>query len=150
MSRQAAVGCFDCPVVIHPLDIFGAGVYHRLDGQCHTLAEQQTSALLPEIRHLRILVKVGADTVADQIFDNAVTEAFGVIADGGRDLVEMVMSLSTGDAAEKALLRDIHQFLCLCRYTADAPGAGGVTVIALPDQTRIQRNNIALLQDAPL
>ena len=79
MSGKGTVIGHYGPVVVQPCDLPGTRIDHGLDSQGHTRYQLNASAVLTEVRNLRILMQMLAYSVADQITDYSVTELVNVI-----------------------------------------------------------------------
>src|SRR4029453_15939375 len=73
MGRQRAVTGHDGPAVGLHLDLVAAECEHRLDRQADPRLELHPADAGPVVGDLRLLVHLGADSVADELSDDAVT-----------------------------------------------------------------------------
>ena len=147
MSGKGTVIGNYSPVVVQPGYLPGTRIDHGLDGQGHTRHQLNPSAVLTEVRNLRILMKVRSDSVSYQIPDNAVAELVNVIIDCCRNLMKMISGFRHFDALEKALPGHVNQLLGLGTYLAYRMGPGRVGMIALVNQACVQADDIALLKN---
>ena len=73
MSGGEAIGSDGGPLVCENFDLSAPHIDHGFNGECHTGFEFGTAAAFAEIGNLWILVKVAADSVADEFPHNTET-----------------------------------------------------------------------------
>ena len=93
----------------------GADIDHGFDGQCHTGKEPRPVSGLPEIRDFRVLMKLCADTVSDELPDDTVSVTFRIFLYSVRYVRYSVPDSGVFDALIETLSRYVDQLLCLVR-----------------------------------
>ena len=68
--RKRTIHSYNSPLIIQPCHICTSQIDHRLYSKCHTRHQTNSSSLLRKIRDLRILMKVSADSMSNQVADN--------------------------------------------------------------------------------
>ena len=95
-------------------------------------------------------MQMGSDTVAHQIADYTVSKAFCISLDRGRDIIEMIASFRELNPLKERLSGNINQLL---RFRADGSnrmGSRRVGMISFVNDTCIQADDIAFLDDVVL
>ena len=90
-------------------------------------------------------MKVGTNSMSNQLADNAIAEFFGVCLDCRGDIIQMIACFRKFNTFVKSLFSDSHQFLCLRVDVSYCPGAGCVGMVSLIDRPRIKADDIAIL-----
>src|SRR2546422_362902 len=102
VAGELAVAGHHGPAVGERVDLVGAEVDHRLDGQDHPRPHARIRLppgpeRRPIVGHLRILVELLPDAVADVVADDAVAEGRDVRLDRGADVADAVARLHRRD-----------------------------------------------------
>ena len=113
-SRVTSTVCSNCALrlpsavrTVHlslgvDLDLPAAEVDHRLDGERHPRAEPLARAALAVVLHLRRVVELAPDAVADEVAHDAAALALDVLLDGRADVAEPRALAHLGDARRRA------------------------------------------------
>ena len=86
-----------------------AGVDHRLDRQHHARHQPRAPARLPEVRHLRVLVQLRADPVADELPHHREAVRLDVRLHRVPDVGDAVARPGLRDAEVQRLARHLQQ-----------------------------------------
>ena len=90
VSGQGMICCNNGPVIVHPDYIRCTCIDHRLDRQCHARLQKDPLSLRCEVRDLRIFMKVGTNSMSNQLADNAIAEFLGICLDCRGDVIQMI------------------------------------------------------------
>src|SRR6202047_3500125 len=148
VGAVAAVDGNRGPAVLEDADFRAAGVDHGLDGQNHAGLEARAFAGVAEVGDLGVLVHGATDSVADELADDA--EAFGLaeLLDGGGDVAEATADLALLDGLFERGLSDFEEFCSLGGDLADGVGDGGVGVVAVDDDSAVDGEDVAFVENA--
>jgi len=83
------IGGDDRPAVGQAADAGLAGVDHRLDGEDHSGLQLEAGTGPAVMQHLRVLMELGADTVATEFAHHRETMSFGEFLDRGADVAQV-------------------------------------------------------------
>src|ERR1019366_4439341 len=100
------------------------------------------------IRNLRLLVKLGADAMAHVLTDHRKTIGLHVLLHGLTNIEKPVAGPHPIDSHFQGFLRHLEETLGLIADFSDRDGNGGIAIIAVQLHPGIDRNDIALFQDA--
>ena len=137
--------CNNGPVIVHPDYIRCTCIDHRLDRQCHARLQKDPLSLRCEVRDLRIFMKVGTNSMSNQLADNAIAEFLGICLDCRGDVIQMIACFCKFNTFVKALFCHIHQFLCFRGDVSYCPGAGCVGMVSFINRSRVKADDIAFL-----
>ena len=143
MSRQAAVTRLDRPAVLQRLYRVLVLAYHRLNGNAHARHQTRTASGIAEVRDLRVLVQLLADTVADE----GTHDGEAVLLDIGlysvTDIPYPIAAARHLNAAMQAFFGNIQQPLGLEVDLAARIGAGIIAVEAVDLAAGVDRDDVA-------
>src|SRR5439155_1322059 len=116
---------------------------HRFDGQAESWREHHAPRRAPEIRHLRLLVHLLADAVANVLADDAEAPGQRDVLHGRRDVADPVAGPSGRDTGVQGTPRGVDELVHLRRRLAHDEGPRGVPVVALPDGPGVDGHDVA-------
>src|SRR5215217_8333133 len=131
MGGEAAVGGDHSPLVAEGLRDRAADGNHRLDGEGHALEQPGAPLGTAIVRHLRLLVKPRADSMANELADDAVPRPFGDLLDRMPDVAYVVPYPGLRDPGRETFLGHGEQPLGLGRDRPDGNGRGRVGMKSL-------------------
>ena len=92
-------------------------------------------------------MKLCSDPVAYEISDDPVTERRHISINGIGNIIKMISCFCHFNPFKKALSRNLNQLCSLLTDLPDAEGARHIGMISFVDQSGIQADDIALLQN---
>src|SRR5688500_15789414 len=144
MGCQRAVAGDDRPAVRRDLDLVAAEREHRLDGEADAGGQLHALRARPVVGDLRFLVHLGADAVADELANDAVTMGPGDVLDRGRDLAEMGARHGRRDPSHHRQAGRVDERPDRRFRLAYDEGPRAVAVPALANRTRVDRHDLAV------
>ena len=87
-------------------------------------------------------MKMCPNPVTAKFLDHTVTVTFREIPDRPGDLMEVVVGFRKTDSLKETLPGHIDETLCVVTDFSDAPCSGCIGMIPLPDESRIERDDI--------
>ncbi|GMA88050.1 hypothetical protein GCM10025868_33000 [Angustibacter aerolatus] len=112
VRRAGAVDRDDGPPVVQHAGVGVAPGEHGLDGDGEARLHPHALVAHAVVRHLRVLVHLGADAVTDVVLDDAVRRAVGggdAVLDRGPDVEQPTADAERGDALPHGVLGDPQQ-----------------------------------------
>ena len=142
------IGRDDGPTVAERLRFVAAEIDHGLDREGHAGPDLVARALAAEVRNLRLLVHRKADPVTDHVAHDAEAVGLDVRLDGIRDVADASADLGFRDAEAEGLFGHLQEALPLGRDRPDGDGGGVVADVAVVGNHDVDRDDVAIAQDA--
>src|SRR5579885_71218 len=146
VSRERAVDGGDRPAVVMDVHVRAAGGDHRLDRERHPRHEAGPGVPHDEVRHLRVLVVVAADAVADEAPDDREARLLDRLLDRRRDVADVRVDLRRLDPRLERRPADVEETLRLLRDLADPEGRGRVGDQPVLRDADVEGDDVALLR----
>src|SRR5258708_36706595 len=148
MRAVAAVDCHRGPAILQNANLGAAGVDHGLDGEYHPRLQPRTFALRAKVRNLGIFMHATADSMADEVADDAEALCLAHLLHGRGDVTQPPAYPTLLDGLLQRSACDVEQLEGLRRYLADSLGHGSVGVEAVDDDATVDREDVAVFKDA--
>src|SRR5512146_381761 len=143
MRAGAAVFCYGSPFVVQDSNARSACIDHWLDSKHHAFAQFWTVSANAVVRHLRVLVQFGSNSVSHELSDHAESVRFHDLLYGGADVANGIADAGRFDSPKQRLLGDFQQ---LAKFGTDAVAYRNrdrrISVVAVKDDAAVDRNDV--------
>ena len=121
-------------------------VYHRLNGNYHTIFKPDASSCVTEVGNIGFFVKISADAVADKLTNYAVSMFFSMGLYRKADITDSVSFQRHSCAFIETFAGYINELLCIRVNFSDCKCTRCICVITVKESTYIHAYDIAFLK----
>src|SRR5579875_134764 len=148
VGAVAAVVGHGGPSILQDVDSGPAGVDHRFDCQHHPGLQPGAFAGVAEVRHLWVFVHAAANAVTNKLADHAKSLSFADPLHRGGDITQPSARLALPNGLLERMPGHVEQPPNAIGDLADGIRDGGVRIVSVDNHAAVDRDDVAVLQDA--